>query len=309
MCHTCHGGTSQLELMSGGNTFFSNLTFDVLVQIFILSTPQDVLSVRMVRGFLSIYHTIMIIIKCQCCKTLCAVTRHRHVWLQLLRRFCFIYRLFPPTFPFNKMTTSELEHAVTSPYQFTAILRRAANALDACNKLSPRVTRILYCNPPGSPHPLPDISAIYLVPGGRFLLTSSTDFVMSLWDLGYNSNISIDHSPVASVVFQHIVSEFEVQATADDMGIRICIVAPSLLSPPSTLVKVLEIFPSSPLASFSQIAEFSLPHLLLSYSFNNDLIAYNYGDYIGVRNFVSNMAVVWYIVDVSGCDVCDARRF
>jgi len=203
------------------------------------------------------------------------------------------------------MTASELEHAVTSPYQFTTMLKRAADALDACNKLSPHVTRILHCNPP---HLLPDISTIYLVPGGRFLITSSTAFVMSLWDLGYSSNISIDHSPVASMVFKHIVSEFEVQATADDMGIRICIVAPSPLSPLSTLVKVLEIFPSSPSASFSQIAEFSIPHPLLSHSFHRDLFAYNYRGYVGVHNFVSDMAVVWHIApnDASECDVCDA---
>ena len=133
---------------------------------------------------------------------------------------------------------------------------------------------------------------------------------MSLWDLGYSPNIPVDHSPVASMVFNHIVSKFEVQPTADDMGIRICIIAPSPLSPPSTLVKVLEIFPSSPSASFSQIAEFSLPHPLLSYSLNNDLIAYSYNNFIGVRNFVSNMGVVWNAsADASSYAVCDGCQF
>jgi hypothetical protein len=131
------------------------------------------------------------------------------------------------------MTTSELEHAVTSPYQFTTILRQAANALEGCNKLSPHVTCVLHCNPPHLPS---DILTIYLVPGGRFLITSSASFVMSLWDLGYNSTVSIDQNPVASVVFNHIVSEFEVQPSADNMGLRISIVEPSNPSLPSTVV-------------------------------------------------------------------------
>jgi hypothetical protein len=131
---------------------------------------------------------------------------------------------------------------------------------------------------------------------------------MSLWDLGYNSNVSIDQNPVASVGFNHIISDFEVQPSADGMGIRICIVAPSSLSPASTLVKVLGIITSSPSMSFSQIAEFSLSHLLLSHSFNGDLFAYNYHGSIGVHNFISNMAVVWNIVqdDAQESDVCDA---
>jgi hypothetical protein len=193
------------------------------------------------------------------------------------------------------MTTLELEHAATSPCKFTAIVRRVAKPLDASTKVMHRVNRILRGDPTLLPDP--DTSTIYLVPGGRYLLTSKA-FVMTLWDLGYNSNVPIDHSPVASMRFTHVVEEFEVQATADDMGIRIYIVSPSPLSPTSTLVKVLEIFPSSPSASFSQIAEFSLPHLVLSYSFNKDLFAYNYDGGVGVRNFVSNMAVVWGIVDI-----------
>jgi hypothetical protein len=196
------------------------------------------------------------------------------------------------------MTTSELEHAATSPCKFTAFIRRIAKPLDACTKLSPRVTRILRCNPYCGPHVLldPDISAIYLVPGGRFLLTSMAS-VMSLWDLGYNSKVPIDHSPIASMRFTYDVNKFDVQATADDRGIRICIVATSPLSPTATIVKILEVSPLSSLVSFSQIAEFSIPHEFesLAYAFNKDLFSYNYLGCVGVRNFVCDMAVEWRI--------------
>jgi hypothetical protein len=70
--------------------------------------------------------------------------------------------MFLPTFPIDKMTASELEHSVTSPYRFTTILKQPAVVLDACNELSPHVTRILHCNPAQ----LHNITAIYLVPGG-----------------------------------------------------------------------------------------------------------------------------------------------
>jgi hypothetical protein len=134
-------------------------------------------------------------------------------------------------------------------------------------------------------------------------------FVISLWDLGYGSKIPVDHNPVASMGFNHNVSKFDVQASADGMGIHICIVArsPPPHSPPSTVVKVLEIFPSSPCASFSQITEFSLAHPLLCYSFNGDLFAFSYIGHVGVRNYVSNMAVLWQI-DKLVHDVCDVRQ-
>lgn len=188
------------------------------------------------------------------------------------------------------MGLSELEHSVMSPVRFTTFLKRVGNSLDACNARFPCVSRILPYRLPGISDPLPDLSSIYLVPGGRFLLTSSTGSVITLWDIGYNACAPIDPFPVASAVLEHAITKFEVQATGDGLGIRIFIVS---IAPPFTLLEVMEIFPSSPSASFSQIASCSLPHPLMFYSLNNDRVAYHYDNYICVLDFISNKTVAW----------------
>jgi hypothetical protein len=207
------------------------------------------------------------------------------------------------------MTLSELEHAAMSPIRFTTLLRRHAkssvNARDSndYNKFSPCVTRILPYRIPGISDPPPEISVIYLVPGGRFLLTADTAFAMSLWDLGYNAYASIDALPVASIVLEHAVTSFEVQPTGDGLGVRIFIVS---IAPPVTWLKVMEIYPTSPSPSFSQIASCSLPHPLRSYSLFNDLAAYHHDDHIRVFNFISNTTVAWRVYTY-GADFTDVR--
>jgi hypothetical protein len=212
------------------------------------------------------------------------------------------------------MTLSELEHAVMSPVRFTTLLRQhaedsavrfteyAEDSLNAYNKCFPCVTRTLP-RLPGISDPPPEISAIYLVPGGRFLLTSDAAFAMSLWDLGYNADSSINALPVACIVLEHAVTSFEVQPIGDGLGIRIFVVS---IAPPFKLLKVMEIYPTSPSASFSQIASCSLPHPLTSYSLNNDLVVYHHEDYIRVFNFISNMTIAW-IVPPAQADFSDVR--
>ena len=93
------------------------------------------------------------------------------------------------------------------------------------------------------------------MPGGRFLLISGTTGVMSLVDLGYDLHAAA--KPVASIQFDNAISTFEMQATTDGLGIRVCAIT-SLHA--HTLVQVLEIFPSSRSPSFLQVAMFSVPH-------------------------------------------------
>lgn len=182
------------------------------------------------------------------------------------------------------MTLSQLEHATTAPSRFLRVLRRAATVEDPNNKRVPLTftTRIVH-------HPdLIQDSNIFLVPGGRFLLISDATGVMSLVDLGYHLHATA--KPVASIRFDYAVSTFEVQATTNGLGIRICTVI-SLHT--HTLVRVLEVFPSSTSPSFLQIAMFSVPRRVLSYSFNKDLFAYADDCHIGVHDFIADMVVVW----------------
>jgi hypothetical protein len=204
------------------------------------------------------------------------------------------------------MTISQLEFAVTSPFRFTIVLKRVATALHLHNNRVPYVTRIVHHRDPRNSDLVLENSTIYLVPGGRFLLVSSTTGVLSLMDLGYDPHALTEPISVASVVLEHVITNFEVQATADGLGIRVCIVIPLTGSVESTLVKVLEIFPSSSSASFLQVGEFSFPCHPSSYSFSGDLFAYASDSHVGVHNFISDMAATWSISsDVPNYKVCD----
>jgi hypothetical protein len=220
----------------------------------------------------------------QCSRKLHNVSHQREVWIGLLRRACSIYFMFTPTFPFETMTLSQLEHATTAPSRFLRVLVRAATVWDPNKKRVPLActTRIVH-------HPdLHQDSNIFLVPGGRFLLVSDMTGVMSLVDLGHDLHAAA--KPVASIQFNNAISTFEVQATINGLGIRICTVT---LLHTRTLVQVLEIFPSSPSPSFLQVAMFSVPRRVLSYSFNRDLFAYADDDHIGVHDFIADMVVAW----------------
>jgi len=184
------------------------------------------------------------------------------------------------------MTLLQLEHATTAPSRFLRVLRLAATVRDPNNKRIPLActTRIVH-------HPdLSQDSNIFLVPGGRFLLISDTTGVMSLVDLGYDLHAAA--KPVASIQFDNAISTFEVQATTDGLGIRMCTV---ISFHEHTLVRVLEIFPSSSSPSFLQVAMFSVPHKVLSCSFNKDLFAYADDSHIGVHNFIADTAVAWCV--------------
>jgi hypothetical protein len=203
------------------------------------------------------------------------------------------------------MTLSELEHSAMSPICFTTLLKQTRKSSNNRNTILPCVSRRLPYQSPAIFDPPSDVSNIYLVPGGRFLLTSGTEPhpTISLWDVGYNARAPINLLPVASLVLEHAVTEFEVQATGDGLGLRVFVIS---TTPPSTLLKVIEIYPSSPSASFSPIASCSLPRPLDCYSLNNDRVAYFDHRKIFVLDFISNTTVAWDVLfDSVFIRVCD----
>ena len=113
-----------------------------------------------------------------------------------------MYQVFLPTFPLDKMTISELEHAATSHFRFTAVLKRAATPSGPYSKLVPYVTHVLHHRDPINPDLPLQHKAIYLVPGGRFLLMSSTTGAMTLMDLGYPPRTVIEPFAIASAHFE-----------------------------------------------------------------------------------------------------------
>ena len=151
------------------------------------------------------------------CKALQAATRKRVVWVDALHRVCFDNALFLPSFPISEMSDRELEKAAMAPRRWVELYSafKEQHLYDHAAMLHPRGTR--YIN---------DLLAIsstetFIVPGGRYLVTSSC-YTISVLDLGYTS--SADCKLIASVRLDGGDSKthhLAVQATLDGMGLVI----------------------------------------------------------------------------------------
>jgi hypothetical protein len=110
------------------------------------------------------------------------------------------------------MTISQLEHAATSPARFASHLR--------CNlsigTVQPIYTRILSIRTKDTA-----LDSYFLVPGGRYLVTSLRSGRIQLWDLGFSSNMAIPPNPIAFIDTEHFINIRCLGPTGDGLGIRI----------------------------------------------------------------------------------------
>lgn len=111
------------------------------------------------------------------------------VWLEQLNIRVKQMRILENTYPVARMSVTELKNACTSDLRF---ISRLKNELGA-NGIAPRMNRILV--PTCKPY-VDRIISTLLVPGGRYLITSSA-FGISIWDIGHGL-LSMNHAPVAS---------------------------------------------------------------------------------------------------------------
>ncbi|KAF8957846.1 hypothetical protein BDZ97DRAFT_1924226 [Flammula alnicola] len=71
-----------------------------------------------VMGFLEPYDILRLR---KTCKALYYATSQQIVWIKALRQICVENSIFRPTFPLERMTLGELEHACTAPYKWLSI--------------------------------------------------------------------------------------------------------------------------------------------------------------------------------------------
>jgi hypothetical protein len=117
---------------------------------------------------------------------------------------------FLPSFPIERMSLRQLEHIATSP---SRLLRQFQQDLSS-NVISPLATRILQARPPkgvavSTTHEWwgeRDITSMHLMPGGRFLVFSTREY-LQLWDLGFNQDSIISPYPLASLPISGEVQE------------------------------------------------------------------------------------------------------
>lgn len=127
----------------------------------------------------------------------------RTVWLSALDRVCDQHGIFKPTYPTDKMTLSELEHAASGPHRFVNDYGSAPKS-----HTEAYMKRWIPCRMRTPDSDTSDglykISNLYLIPGGRFLLTAgkpadpSSLGSLCLWDLGYNTHSPAKAFPVAT---------------------------------------------------------------------------------------------------------------
>ncbi|TEB18433.1 hypothetical protein FA13DRAFT_1583720, partial [Coprinellus micaceus] len=113
----------------------------------------------------------------QTCHAFYKAMSTRSVWVSAFHRVCNQHGIFKPTYPMEKMTLAELEHAASRPRRF----------FSSREKLSGTETS----------DGLYRTSHLFLVPGGPFLITAGAQIVY-LWDLGYNMYTPVKPFPVAT---------------------------------------------------------------------------------------------------------------
>ena len=196
------------------------ICFDVQVGICMFLHPSDILALRKVcrhRKFSLLKSVKYTIVKT--CKALQRSTRQRVVWVTALHRVCLDNTLFFPSFPISDMSDLELEKAAMGPRRwiefFGALEKRHFN--DPTARLRFRTARTI--NDLFSTEVFYGSTRIFIVPGGRYLVGSSSDG-FSVLDLGYTS--SADCKLIASVEPEGGSMICIVQATPDGMGLVIC---------------------------------------------------------------------------------------
>ncbi|KAF8800133.1 hypothetical protein BYT27DRAFT_7175825 [Phlegmacium glaucopus] len=273
----------------------TDLPLDVQIHICELLHPSQILALR------------------QTCKTVYEATLQRSVWIHALHHICRENSLFLPTFSIAAMSVAQLERAATAPLRWIAL----SSSKDRNNNevLHPRGIRVIE-DPFASTknvqfqnaRELRSFTSLYLVPGGRYLVTSSD--CLGLWDLA-----SVSDSDMTSdgklTMWTTEIPEFGlwcIQPTPDGLGIRILANSSPTYNYVLTLY-IFEIYPQKETPQFAKIAELMVdlpeedPEFAKSSLNGNIVVNYNSGEgTVVVWDFVANTVASWFISNSSHID-------
>ncbi|KAF7426027.1 hypothetical protein PC9H_008392 [Pleurotus ostreatus] len=220
-----------------------SLPLDTLIQVLSFANPQDIIALR------------------KTCRALMIATCQRIVWINALRLICAQRGIYTRSFPVKEMSLVQLEHAATTPFRFTSLLRHSSRS-----QKSPSPTTAANSTFSSSAHPvairllqprLPrdfagDVGIFessYLVPGGRFLLTRSSRNLLQVWDLGYSADMMIKPESVASHHLGDGELQFDpdAQITQDGEGLLVFLASENVF-------RIFEVYPLSESPSFRKVA-------------------------------------------------------
>ena len=116
--------------------------------------------------------------------------------MNAVHNVCITHGAFLPSFPLEEMSLDDLEHTALSPHRFQAVIQEYDG-----HSTEPLLTRkfVPWVQPrqSGGAAMKTAIDEMALIPGGRFLLTSTFSGNLFLWDLGFNAGSHMKSLPIA----------------------------------------------------------------------------------------------------------------
>ena len=163
------------------------------------------------------------------CKALQLSTRQRVVWVAALYQVCLDNTLFLPSFPISDMSDLELERSAMAPRRWIelcdAFKKQHLNEFGTLPLRPARNINLNALTATSTGKEYHTSNELFLVPGGRYLVTSSFE-ALSVLDLGCTSLENAESAEcklIASVRVKIGIcyKTCIVQATPDGMGLAI----------------------------------------------------------------------------------------
>lgn len=148
----------------------------------------------------------------QTCRAMAKIMSLRTVWVNALMKMCYNNCAIPHSFSMSKMSLLELEYAVMGPERWLATISKAhsqklalLHPYQAHKSFRPSIYLSAHC------------TKIFLIPGGRYLLTLCGGLV-AMWDLDVSGSST---KPLATVSGH--CQYFTANPSSNGLGIRVCI--------------------------------------------------------------------------------------
>ncbi|KAF6749840.1 hypothetical protein DFP72DRAFT_911876 [Ephemerocybe angulata] len=182
------------------------LPYDVLIEVLNrLQHDEDVLSMLMTCS--TIYKSTL---------------RNKRVLARNLHMVCERYGMFKSSFPWERMSLRELDHAIAAPQQFLQIFESGSGS-DIIEAAPIARTQVVpFERNEEFDHLDPETGAtnVILVPGGRFLFVAEGPKI-TLWDLGYNANHDVQRSPIA--IDENLGGMYAISPTLSGEGVLLAV--------------------------------------------------------------------------------------
>ncbi|KAL1761640.1 hypothetical protein FB107DRAFT_285915 [Schizophyllum commune] len=266
------------------------LPTDILINVLHYLTPWETLTFR------------------RACRHFRDASMHRVVWIHALQRVIDDNNVFPPSFPLEKMSLSELTHAVFAPRKFFNLVLSADTLPD--QKVAPTAQFIatLWDNEEDLGNH--SYQRVHLLSGGRFVVAAMQK-VMRIFDTGYGPRPTVRTRPIFTLRWTQLeniaqgventwceVSHLEWEANGESSDLLLFVTVtpyPRTTRPASIVVYKISDLASSPqgqqVAHLTLYSEMSSVHIK---SVEGTRLAFTASEsLVGVWDYADNSISMW----------------